>query len=232
MAKTLKETAETALKPASDAAKRVGDAAREAAKPVTDAANRVQEAVTPVMATAKKVGGDFSYRFHRAWSFLDGTIKGVLNYTSRFGRRGLYIGAIAGAVAMLVPGGVFAFAALELPIAGALLGAAVGSVLGATTGLVRGGLERLEIEDRKERYETELGELRDSRRSQTTRRKGGPNTVFARASDQIGRENFDRYKQYHEMINERDRAEGERNYSFVERLDASREHASQQGNPR
>lgn len=226
----IKEKAQEALKPLSDNAKRAGDAVRDAAKPVTDAADRVKEAAAPVVEGAKQAGSSFSNIANRMWHFMDGTIRGMLNFTARYGRRGFYVGLFAGIAAMTIPGGVLGIVGLGLPFYGMLAGAVAGATLGAAVGTVRGGIDRLRLEDRKEKYAAELDEQRRARYT-TTKRKDGPNTAFAKASEQLDRVQFDRYNQYNEMIDDiqaRRRGGGGSGYSFREAIEAERAEGQQE----
>lgn len=155
----------------------------------------------------------------RAWHFIDGTIRGCLNYCSRYGRRGLWVGVAAGVAAMIIPGGVAVagavFSGFALPFYGALAGGLAGAVLGAVTGAIRGGVDRLALENRKEKYSRELEERRGARSVSSGRRVN--NRAYDTYRDNIDRINYDKIDQYNDRLNLGGGS------SWAERVDASRD---------
>jgi hypothetical protein len=207
---------------------RVSDTVKQAAGAVSGAASSVRSGASVVTDGVQQVGGNITGVINRIGLFIDGTIRGMLNFTAKFGRKGLFVGMFAGLAGMLVPGGIpVAFlggevlTGLALPFFGALGGAVAGSVLGAVAGILRGGAERLELENRKDKYAAQLDENRRASRT-STRRKDGPNTTFARASEQLDRVNFDRFTQHNDMV-DRLGLNTSNGSSYREKLDEARE---------
>lgn len=157
--------------------------------------------------------------FDRAWHFMDGTIRGALDGCAKFGRMGLWVGVAAGVASMLIPGGVmvsgFLFSGLALPFYGAIGGAVAGAAVGFAKGALTGGIERVELENRKEKYSKELEERRSARSTAPARRMS--NRAYDRALDYNDRVVFDKVHQYDVRTNQQNHG------SWAERVDASRD---------
>lgn len=170
----------------------------------------------PLKSKAAEAGVSVMKMTDRAWHFVDGTIRGALDTCAKFGRRGLWVGVAAGVLAMTIPGGVFGLTALALPFYGALAGGLAGAVLGLATGTLRGGVDRLALENRKEKYANELDERRKARSFAPNRQISS--RAYDRYRDNIDRITYDKIDQY----NDRTRAN---QGSWAERVDASRDNS-------
>ncbi len=193
------------------------DQAKAAATAVGDSA---KAAVTAVGDVATKVSKTTMSTFDRAWNFLDGTIRGALNGCAKWGRWGVKLGVVAGIAAMLLPAGTIlagAISGIGLPFYGALAGGVVGAGLGLVKGALTGGTERLALENRKEKYATQLEERRQMRSPAPAR--GISNKRYDRIMDHIDRVTYDKIDQY----NDRRREDAG---SWADRVDASRANAS------
>lgn len=161
---------------------------------------------------------------NRTWHFMDGTIRGALDYCANYGRKGFWAGLIAGAAAMLIPGGMLGFSFLMLPIAGAVAVGGAGAALGIVRGTLTGGAERLALEDRKAKYADELEDRRSARAVRTGR--GISNREYEERLDYIDRINQDRLDQYNDNQSVRQPAESTSyqapEQNWTDRVDASR----------
>ncbi len=187
--------------------------AKTAAKAVGDTAQAAGKAVEDVGKTTLKTAD-------RMWHFFDGTIRGALDGSAKFGRIGFWLGIAAGVTAALTVGtvmvGGFAFSGLALPFYGALAGAVAGAGGGLVKGALTGGAERVALETRKEKYASELAERRSARVTPSAKRI---NRAYDKARDHIDRINYDKIDQYNDRISQQNQG------SWVERVEASRDHS-------
>ena len=174
----------------------------------------------PLKSKAAQATDMVTHGANRAWHFMDGTIRGTLDFCARYGRRGLYVGALAGAALMFFPAmaATLPMTGLALPFYGALAGAVAGAALGALRGALTGGAERLALEDRKVKYADELEERRQARSFDPRRRAS--KREYDQAQDFVDRINYDKYDQYIEMRERQNQTGG--NNSWAERVDGSR----------
>lgn len=158
--------------------------------------------------------------FDRAWHFFDGTIRGSLDGSAKFGRMGFWLGIAAGVATMLTVGTVmiagFQFAGLTLPFYGALAGATAGAGTGFLQGALTGGAERVALENRKEKYADQLSERRSARTTAPARRI---NRVYDSQRDHNDRIIYDKIHQYNDRISQQNQG------SWVERVEASRDNS-------
>lgn len=135
--------------------------------PLPPPSNSVSQPAAP--AEVPKAGFDAGRPFRYANQFLQGTVRGTLDGTSKWGRKGFWAGGAVGL--MLMIGG----AGLGWPIlAGMLAGMVIGSAAGAVAGLVSGGIRGISRQKRMENNADAVAEREKAKPVQQAMVTSGP----------------------------------------------------------